>query len=105
MKKDLAEPSRDSTPSPLRQAQREAIENKLREEAWLQKQKNLAIGIGAFEQISSSISLEVDQYCVAIEDVNPPSEIRKDVIPSGEQEERTEQLAAQHSSLPLVPLS
>ena len=30
-------PSRDSTPSPIKRARREAKENKLREKAWLQK--------------------------------------------------------------------
>ena len=33
VKKAPAEPSRDSTPSPLRRAKKEAIKNKLREEA------------------------------------------------------------------------
>ena len=32
-------PSQESTPSPLRKARMEAQENRLREEAWLQKQK------------------------------------------------------------------
>ena len=59
-KKAPAEPSRDSTPSPLRKAKRETTETRLREETWLQKQKNLATGISALEQRSSSISLEVD---------------------------------------------
>ena len=66
------EPSKDSTSSPLRKAIREATKNKLKEEAWLQKQRNIANGIGASQQRSSSISLEVDQHCVVIEDVNPP---------------------------------
>ena len=37
------EPSKDSTPSPLRIALRETTKNKLREEAWLQKQKILLL--------------------------------------------------------------
>ena len=61
---------------------REAVENKLKEEAWLQKQKNVVAGISASEQRRSSIYLEVYQHCVVIEDVNPPSEIRKIIIPS-----------------------
>ena len=32
MKNALAEPSRDSTPSPLRRAKKEVVENKLKEE-------------------------------------------------------------------------
>ena len=80
MNKAFAEPSRDSTPSSLRRVKREAIENRLREEAWLQKQKNLATGIGASEQRSSSISPEVDQLCVVIENV---------VVSSREQGEMT----------------
>ena len=65
----------------MRRAKKKAIENKLREEAWLQKQKNIATGIGASEQRSSSISLEVDQHCVVTEDVNPPSEMRSVASP------------------------
>ena len=34
-KKAPVEPSRDSTPSPLRRAKKEATDNKLKEEAWL----------------------------------------------------------------------
>ena len=74
----------------MRRAKKKAIENKLREEAWLQKQKNIATGIGASEQRSSSISLEVDQHYVVIEDVNPPSDMKRVVIPSGGQGEMTE---------------
>ena len=37
LKKARVEPSRDSTTSLLRSARREAVENKLREEAWLQR--------------------------------------------------------------------
>ena len=50
------EPSRDSTPFPLRRARREDTANKLKEEARLQKQRNLAIGVGASEPRSSSFS-------------------------------------------------
>ena len=42
-------PLKDSTPIPLKRARMEAQENRLRGEAWLQKQKNKAIGIGASE--------------------------------------------------------
>ena len=41
---------------------------------------------------------------MVIEDVNPSCEMRRVVIPFGEQGEMTEQLTAQPSSLPLVPL-
>ena len=58
LKKDPTKPSRDSTPSPLKRAKKEVAENKLREEAWLQKQRNMAIGVGASEQRSSIISLD-----------------------------------------------
>ena len=37
VKKAPIEPSRNSTPSPLRRTKKEPVENKLREEAWLQK--------------------------------------------------------------------
>ena len=57
LEKALVELSRDSTPPPLSKARKEVVENKLREEAWLQKQRNLATGIGASEQRSSSFSL------------------------------------------------
>ena len=54
--------SRNSTPSPLRRVRREAKKNKLREEVWLQRQRNLTTGVGALEPRSSSISQEVEQY-------------------------------------------
>ena len=104
-KKSPAEPSRDSTPSLLRRAKRETLENNLREEAWLQKQRNLATSIGASEQRSSLIAPKVDQHYVVIEDVNPPYKMRMVIIPCGEQEELIEHPAAQPSSLPLVPFS
>ena len=42
--------------------------------------------IGASQQRSSSISLKVDRHYVVIEDVNPPFEMRRVVIPLEEQE-------------------
>ena len=62
LKKAPAVPSRDSTPSPLRRAKRKTVKNRLREEAWLQKQKNKVAVVGASARgtMSSSISLEVD---------------------------------------------
>ena len=102
VRKAPAEPSRDSTPSPLRKAKKEAAEKKLREEAWLHKQKNKATSVRALVggAMSSSISLEVDQQFVAIEDLNPPSKIRRVVLPSKQQIEQT---VSQPSNLPLVP--
>ena len=82
LKKTLPEPFRDSTPLLLRGSKREATENKLREEARLQKKKNLATVVGDSKPRSSSISLEVDQQVVLIEEVNPPSKIRKVIVPS-----------------------
>ena len=67
-------PLRDSTLSPIKRSRREAKESKLREEAWLQKQRNRATGVEAFEQRSSSISQEVEQhFVVVIKDQNPLS--------------------------------
>ena len=50
--------------------------------------------------MSSSIFLEADQQFVVIEDVNPPSEMRRVVLPFGEQGEMTEQPTVQPSNLP-----
>ena len=83
---------------------REAAKNKLKEEAWLQKQRNVVADIGASQQRNFSASLEVDQHCVVIEDVNPPSKMRRVVLRSEEQEKRSELPATQPSSLPLMSL-
>ena len=73
----------------------------------MQKQKNKATSVGASARgtMSSSISLEVDQQFIVIEDVNPLSEMRMVVIPSGEQSEIIEQPAIVPTSLPLVTLN
>ena len=42
---------------------------------------------------------------MVIEEVNPPSKMRRVVLPSEEQERRSEQPTAQSSSLPLIPLN
>ena len=81
MNKAHAVPSRDSTPSPLRRARGEAKENKLREEALLHKQRNLAAGVGASKLRSFSISQEVEQQFVVIEEANTASEMRRVVVP------------------------
>ena len=54
---------------------------------------------------SSSASLEVEQDYIVIEDANPPSEMRRVVLPSEESAQRSIQPAIQPSSLPLIPLS
>ena len=61
--KAVAKNTRDSTPSPLRKAKREATKHKLREEACLRKQRNMAAGVGASTSAArcSFISLKVDQ--------------------------------------------
>ena len=67
--------------------------------------RNFATGIGALEPRSSSVSLEVEQQAVVIEEANPPSEMRRVVVPSVHQEELTEQPTAQPTILPLVPMN
>ena len=62
----------------------------------------MAIGVGASEPRSSSISQEVEQHCVVIKEVNPPSEMRRVVLPS---ELPREQPAVATSNSPLVPLN
>ena len=81
---------------------KEAAENKLKEEAWLQRQRNMATGVGTSKPKSLSISQEVEQHCVVIEEVDPPSEMRKVVSPF---EPHQQQPVAQTSSLPLVTLN
>ena len=102
IKKAYVDPSRGFTPLPLRKAKKETTENMLKEEAWLQRQRNMAIGVGAFELQSSYISQEVEQHCVVIEEVNSSLEIRSVVLPS---ELLREQPAAETSNSPLVPLN
>ena len=73
--------SRDSTHSTIRRARKESEGNKVKKEAWFQKQRNRATGVGAYEQRSSSISQEVEQRFGVIDEVNPPSEMRRVVMP------------------------
>ena len=47
----------------------------------------MAANVGALEPRGSSISQEVEQHCVMIEEVNPPSEMKRVVVPSEHQEE------------------
>ena len=50
----------------------------------------MAVGVGSSKQRSYSISLEVDQQVVVIEETNPPSEMKRVVIPSKYQEQTTD---------------
>ena len=88
MKKAPAIPSQDSTPTPFRRSRREAEETKLRKEAWFQRQRNRATRVGASEPRSSSISQEVEQHFVMIDEANPPSEMRRVVVPFVQQAEQ-----------------
>ena len=65
--------------------------------------KKKAIGISGSTQgtRSSYASLEVEQDYIVIEDANPPSEMRRVVLPSQESAQPT----IQPLSLPLIPLS
>ena len=81
----------------------EAAQDRLRNEAWLQRQKDKATGIGGFTRgtRSSSASLEVKQDYIVIEYANPPSEMRRVIMPSEESAQRS----AQPTIQPLIPLS
>ena len=62
LKKAPTEPSKDSSPFPLRQARREVVENKLKEERWLQKQEILLLvlellNLGALLSLSRWINI------------------------------------------------
>ena len=69
----------------------------------MQKQRNLAAGVGASEPRSSSFSQEVDQHFAVIEEANPSLEMRRVVVPSVEQSKQVEQAAAEPLNLTLVP--
>ena len=77
------QPFGESTSSPARRALLEVAQDRLRIETWLQRQKDKATGVGSSAKgtRSSSASLEVEQDYIVIEDVNPPSEMRKVVLP------------------------
>ena len=68
----------------------------------MQKQRNIANGVGALERRSSSISQEIEQHGVVIEEVNPPSKMGRVVVPS---EHKEEQPIAQLTVLPLMPIN
>ena len=101
------QPSGESTPSLARKTLLEAVQDRLRTKAWLQRQKDKATGVsGSARGIrTSSASLEVEQDYIVIEDVNPPFEMRRVVLPSEESVRRSAQPAIQPSSLPLIPLT
>ena len=46
------------------------------------RQRNKATGVGASKPRSSSISQEVEQHFVMIEEANPPFKMRRIVVPS-----------------------
>ena len=85
------QPSGKSTPSPARRALLEVAQDRLRIEAWLQRQKEKATEVGGSTRCirNSSTSLEVEQDYIVIKDVNPPSEMRRVVLPSDESARRS----------------
>ena len=107
MKKASVQPSGKSTPYPARRALVEVAQDRLRIEAWLQRQKEKATEVGGSTRgtRSSSASLEVEQDYIVIEDVNPPSEMKRVVLPLKEFARRSAQHTLQLSSLPLIPLN
>ena len=84
MKKALVKPSSEHIPFLGIRALLEAAQDRLRNEAWLQRQKDKATGIGGSARgtRSSSASLEVEQDYIVIEYANPPSKMRRVVLPS-----------------------
>ena len=84
-----------------RQQLLKAAQDKARTEAWVQRQKDKATGVGTSIRStrSSSTSLEVEHNFIVIEEVNPPSELRKVVLPSEEHQDETGQAATQIASL------
>ena len=86
MKKAPVEPSGEPIPFPSRRALLEVAQDRLSNEAWLQRQKDKATGVGGSTRgtKSSSTSLEVEQDYIVIEDANPHSEMRRVVLPSEE---------------------
>ena len=71
----------------------------------MQKQRNIAADVRASASVarSSSISLEMDQQFVVIEEANPPSEMRKAVVPSEQQFVQDVAVKVQSLNLPLAP--
>ena len=100
-------PSGEPTSLSGKRALLEAAQDRLRNEAWLQRQKDKATGIGGSARgtRSSSASLEVEQDYIVIEEENPPSKMRRVILPSQESPQQSAQPAIQPSSLPLIPLS
>ena len=97
MKKTPKKPFGEPTPFPGKRALLEVAQDRLRNEAWLEWQKDKATGIGGFAKgtRSSSVSLEVEQDYIVIEDANPPSEMRRIILPSQELAQRSAQPAIQ----------
>ena len=97
LEKALEKTSGKQTPFPGKRALLEAAQDRLRRKAWLQRQKDKATGISGSTRgtRSSFASLEVEQDYIVIEDANPPSEMRRVILPSQE----LAQPAIQSSSL------
>ena len=107
MKKAPKKPSGERTSLSGKRALLEAAQDRLRNEAWLLRQKDKATEIGGSTKgtKSSSASLEVEQDYIVIEDANPPSKMRRVILPSQESSQQSAQPTIQPSSLPLIPLS
>ena len=87
LKKAPVEPSGEPIPFPGKRALLEVAQDRLRNEAWLQRQKDKATRIGGSARgtRSSYASSEVEQDYIVIKDANPPSEMRRVVLPSEDQ--------------------
>ena len=107
MKKAPVQPSGESTQSSIKRALQEAGQDRLRTNAWLQRQKDKATRVGGSirRTKSSSASLEEEREYIVIEEVNPPFEMRRVALPSEESSRRPAQLAIPPSSLALIPLA
>ena len=97
MKKTPEKPSGEPTSLSSKRALLKAAQDRLRNEAWLQRKKDKATGIGGSARgtKSSYASLEEEQDYIVIEDANPPSKMRK-VIPPSQQE------SLQQSAQPVI---
>ena len=95
------QPTPNQPPHLSRQQLLEVAQDRARTQAWVQRQKDKASGVGTSTRAtrSSSTSLEVEHNFIVIEDVNPPSELRKVVLPSEEHQDETRQPATQTVSL------
>ena len=88
------QPTPDQPSHLIRQPLLKAAQDRARTKAWLQRQKDKFVGVDTSAGVtrSSSTSLEVDQNFIVIEEVNPPSELRRVVLPSEEHQDETRRL-------------